>query len=90
MGGEKLWENPLFPLRKILVLFRFFNAYETVDEFDTFCEKAFVTRSWQDNENIFLRFEYIYRVEERTWSPPALFVIIFTHIDNLLRVHGKF
>ena len=45
MGGEKLWENSLFPLRKILVLFRFFNAYETVDEFDTSCEKAFVTRS---------------------------------------------
>ena len=45
MGGEKLWENPLFPLRKILVLFRFFNAYETVDEFDTSSEKAFVTRS---------------------------------------------
>ena len=32
-------------LRKILVLFRFFNAYETVDEFDNSCEKAFVTLS---------------------------------------------
>ena len=45
MGGEKLWEKPLVSLRKILILFRFFTAYETVDEFDTSCKKAFVTRS---------------------------------------------
>ena len=32
-------------LRKIFNFVSFFTAYETVDEFDTSCEKAFVTRS---------------------------------------------
>ena len=41
MGGEKLWKLLCKPVEnfRILVLFPFFNAYETFDEFETFCEK---------------------------------------------------
>ena len=38
MGGEKLWKILCKPVEnfRILVLFPFFNAYETFDEFETF------------------------------------------------------
>ena len=41
MGGEKLWKILCTSVRnfRILVLFPSFNAYEMVDEFETFCEK---------------------------------------------------
>ena len=41
MGGEKLWKILCKPVEnfRILVLFPSFNAYETFDEFETFCEK---------------------------------------------------
>ena len=42
MGGEKLWKILCKPVDnfRILVLFPSFNAYETFDEFETFCEKS--------------------------------------------------
>ena len=41
MGGEKLWKILCTSVGnfRILVLFPSFNAYEMVDEFETFCEK---------------------------------------------------
>ena len=41
MSGEKLWKILCTTVGnfRILVLFPSFNAYEMVDEFETFCEK---------------------------------------------------
>ena len=48
MGGEKLWKILCKPVEnfRILVLFPSFNAYETVDDFETLRKVcSFVTRS---------------------------------------------
>ena len=46
---------------------------------------TFVTRRWKD-----LSLFHYWVQHFPTWSPLAIFVIIFTHIDNLLQVCGNF
>ena len=67
-------ENPCQPVKnfRILAIFPSFIAYETVDEFETSCEKPVASQPsllFRDDEKIFLSFitEYnIYHVKERT------------------------
>ena len=63
MGGEELWKIFCKTVEnfRILVLFPSFNAYETVEDFQTLRKAcSFVTRSWRDDEKIFL---FHYRVQ---------------------------
>ena len=63
MGGEELWKIFFKTVEnfRILVLFPSFNAYETVEDFQTLRKAcSFVTRSWRDDEKIFL---FHYRVQ---------------------------
>ena len=93
MGGESLWKILWKPVEnsRIVLLFPPSNAYETVDELETSCEKpvpshyTFVTRRWKD-----LSLFHYWVQHFPTWSPLAISVIIFTHIDNLLQVSGNF
>ena len=91
MGGERLWKILSKPIKnfRILVLFPSFNAYETVNEFETSYEKPVPSQP-----SLHVRDETMKRsvslLSTTFWSPLAIFDIILTHIDNLLQVCGNF
>ena len=73
MGGEKLWKILCKPVEnfRILVLFPSFNAYETVEEFETSCEKPVPSQP-------------SLHVRDETMKRPFYVSLLTTTVSNLI------
>ena len=95
MGGESLWKILWKPVEnsRIVLLFPPSNAYETVDELETSCEKPVPSQPSLHVRDETMKRSFFVSLLSTTFSnltPLAISVIIFTHIDNLLQVCGNF
>ena len=78
---------------RIVLLFPPSNAYETVDELETSCEKPVPSQPSLHVRDETMKRSFFVSLLSTTFSnltPLAISVIIFTHIDNLLQVCGNF
>ena len=93
MGGESLWKILWKPVEnsRIVLLFPPSNAYETVDELETSCEKPVPSQPSLHVRDETMKRSFFVSLLSTTFSnliSSCHPVIIFTHIDNLLQFYN--